>query len=300
MKLSLMLLSLTFPLFMDPGFVPKKDADIKEYEKLLKMVSKAGYKAVDITNQELDFWGADRVKELLDKYDLKCSSIILFENFAALKEEIKKEVQNHSKKIIDDAVEMDCKILMVVQMGYNPGQTKKEMQKGIIDSFTLLCSYAKDKNVYICAEDFPSLDIPMCSVKDIDVLMEQVEGLRLVYDNGNMLVEGEDPMAYYERYKDRIGYYHVKEVFVVEKEQLQIFTNQGYYLGDKMYDGKYMLPTIHGKGILDIKGLLHRLKEEHYEGYISVEYSVGPLDDNNHEKNIVETKALFEMYLNEA
>ena len=299
MKLSLMLLNLTHSLFMGEGFCPKENVNPEEYENLLSMVSKAGYKAVDLADLEFRYFGADMVKRLLDKYGLTCASIILFENYGTLDKKSQEIVQNHTKEVIDAAYTVGCTTMMLVPMAFGSTQPREEMQQGIIENLSALMPYAREKGVQICVEDFPSTQVPMCSTQDMDLLLEQVEGLKVVYDNGNMLVEGEDPMEYFYRYKDRIGYYHVKEVYIVDEEKALAYGGGNRPVGDRMRDGRYMIPSLHGKGILDIRGLFAAMKAENYEGYFSVEYAPGPEDGRDHAKNILETRYLLEQLLEE-
>lgn len=300
MKLSLMLLNLTHSLFMGENFQPKDSVKKEDYENLLAMVSNAGYKAVDLADLELRFFGAEQTKAMLDKYGLECASVILFEDYGTMNPQKQKEVLIHTKEVIDGTQLLGCTTLMLVSIGSGTVQTKDEMRQGIITNFSALMDYAKERNVQICVEDFPSIQIPMCTISDMDLLLENVEGLKLVYDNGNMLVEGEDPIQYFQRYKDKIGYYHVKEVYVVDEEKALAYGGGKHPIGDRMRDGRYMIPSLHGKGILDLKGLFTAMKSEGYNGYFSVEYAPGPEDEKNHKKNIVETRLLLEQLIEEA
>lgn len=81
MELSLMILNLTTHLFLNPDFTPRENPDMNEYEKIFKLAHDTGYGAIDMTDMELEKFGTDKVKALMDKYELKCGSIILFENF---------------------------------------------------------------------------------------------------------------------------------------------------------------------------------------------------------------------------
>lgn len=300
MKLSLMLLNLTHSLFMGENFQLRTKVDVAEYEEILAMVSEAGYKAVDLADLELRYFGADRVKLLLDKYDLTCASVILFENYGTLDNTTQEEVRKHTREVIDGVQTLGCHTLMLVPMAFGTIQSREETQRGIVENLNSLIPYAKERGIQICGEDFPSTEVPMCSVQDMDYLFESIEGLKLVYDNGNMLIEGEDPMAYFHRYKDKIGYYHIKEVYFVDENQAMAYGGMVRPMGDRTRDGRYMIPSLHGKGILDIKGLFAAMKAENYNGYFSVEYAPGPEDEKDHKKNIIETRLLLEQLVEEA
>lgn len=94
--------------------------------------------------------------------------------------------------------------------------------------------------------------------------MSNVSGLKLTYDTANMLVAGEEPKAYYEQFKDHIGYCHLKDVRIAEGDES---------VGDIMSDGRKMITAIHGPGIIDFKSVLEWFKRDRYDGYLSVEYA---------------------------
>ena len=296
MKLSLMLLNLEFPVFMNPDFSPKTNPNVEDYEAVFKLAADAGYKAVDLATMEFKSFGADVIKGCLDKYNLKCASVIMFDDFAVTDAQRRTEVIARGKQIIDDLVKIDCHVLMLVIDGRYANGDRQTMQQAMVENLKEICAYAVERQVCPCVEDFPSTQVPMCATKDLDYLLAHVPGLKLVYDNGNMLVEGEDPKEYFEHFKERIGYYHVKEVWIAdEKRAMEL--GGGRPVGDKMADGRYMVPTLHGKGILDLKGLMGLMKREHYIGHMSVEYAPGPTDSKNHLENVIAARVLLENYI---
>lgn len=295
MKLSLMLLNLEFPVFMNPDFSPKANPDFEAYEAVFKMAADAGYRAVDIASMEFNAFGAETIKGLLDKYHLECASVILFDNYTCSGEDERQQMLERAKKLIDGMTVVGSKVLMLVAGG-PAGDDRQALQQALVQNLTEVCAYAVENHICPCAEDFPSTQVPMCSIADVDYLLDHVPGLKLVYDNGNMLVEGEDPVKYFEHFKDRIGYYHVKEVWIAD-EELATKLGGGRPVGDKMADGRYMIPTLHGKGILDLKGLMDLMKREQYTGYMSVEYAPGPTDEKSHLENVIAARELLEKYI---
>ncbi len=294
MKLSLMLLNLAFPIFMGPDYRPKAQADIEEYEAVYKMAAEAGYEAVDISTMEFNVFGAKKVKELLDKYNLTCASIIHFDNYTCKDKTLRNDLMAKGKFVVDSAATVGCPVLMLVAMGMHPGQTRVECQEGLVENLSELCAYAADRGVQVCVEDFPSTEIPMCSIKEMDYLFAHVPGLKLVYDNGNMLVAGEEPVEYFHHFKECIGYYHVKEVSIAQVPEDADPNVPMHLVGDKMWDGRLLVPELHGKGILDIGGLMKLMKDTGYTGYMSVEYAPKHEEKLHHMENIVEARVFLE------
>lgn len=273
MQLSLMLINLLTEIFMDENFVPRENPDIHAYEKVLGLAHDAGYKAVDITDMESVAFGAEKVKKLLDRYGLACGSVILFENYTCLDKKEQMRVREHTMRAIDNTEKIGCSTMMIVAAGAQQGLDKDELRQGLVENLSAAVAYAADKNITICIEDFPSREVPMCAGDDIEYLLGHAEGLMLTYDTANMLVEGEEPLAYYQRFKDRIGYCHLKDVRITDGTEKEMF-------GDTLCDGRKMITTYHGKGIIDFKSIIKCLEEDRYQGYLSVEYAKDGEEEN--------------------
>ena len=264
MKLSLMILNLIGPVFFDQNLQLKENPDINKYEELLRVVSEAGYRAVDLTDMECSEFGIDTLRELLDKYKLDCGSITLFEDYACKDENLGLRVKEYTFKVIQDAQNIGCKTIMLAPVQGHPEMTREEKQQCLINNLKTVVNYASERDITICVEDFPSIDMPMCRSEDMEYLLSNVAGLKLTYDTSNMIVEGEDPIKYYDRLKKYVGYCHLKDVRFAEKNEQK---------GDHTRDGRRLIPTIHGKGCIDFRTAIERLREDDYQGYLAVEYA---------------------------
>ncbi|MBO5998511.1 MAG: sugar phosphate isomerase/epimerase [Lachnospiraceae bacterium] len=270
-ELSLMVINLLASVFMDEHFQPRESADPDDYDRILQIAEDAGYCAVDITDMENDLFGTDAVGRMLEKHHLSVGSIIMFENYAADDEKEQERVCAHTFRAIDHAAGLGSHTLMLVCAGAQPGKKKEELRDSIAVNMSRAVRYASDKGVSVCIEDFPSLQIPMCSIEDIRYLLDNVPGLKLVYDTANMLVENDSPAEFFDTLKDRIGYCHLKDVRIAPAD---------YPAGDTMYDGRKMITTYHGKGIIDLKDAVRRLVQAGYNDYMSVEYCADPADED--------------------
>ena len=279
MKLSLMLLSPVSPVFMNPDFTPKSEADLAEYEALLKLAADAGYTAVDLSTMEFEHFGVETVKTLLDKYGLICGSVICFDYYTASDP----AVLPRTKATIDATVAVGCKTLMLVAGFPDASSPREVMRENLIANLREAVRYAADKGVTICIEDFPSIVVPMCSAADVDALLDGVPGLRLVYDSANMLVMGEEPLRYHDHFADRIGYYHLKDVIITDDPT-----------GDAMQNGKYLLAVQTGAGLMDFPAILSKAKANGYSGYLSVEYSPRGEEWQHHLEIVTAARELLE------
>lgn len=283
MKLSLMIINLLTEVFLDKTFRPKADPSLADYEAVLKLAHDAGYQTVDMTNLEYLNFGTEKVKELMAKYELACGSVILFDNFTCIDPEMQKELKARTQKNIDETAAIGGKTMMLVTSGAQPGLSREELQRGLAENLSAAAAYAKDKGITICIEDYPSTTIPMCSIPDIKYLLAEVDGLKLTYDSANMLVEGAAEKEFYDTFKDQIGYVHLKDVRIATEKDL---------FGDQLRDGRKMITTYHGEGIIHLMDVMHWLKEDGYKGYLSVEY-----DYDGKEKDLLEVLIEERLYL---
>ena len=283
MKLSLMTINLSLPLLLDEQFRPREAPDKGAYEAILQHAQAAGFDAVDLSGGDLEAFGAETVAELLKKYRLKCASVIQFGSCTSTDPEVIAANAQSVEKLIDGCVTLGCKVLMLVAGWPAPGQSREEMFHGLCANLQKAVALAGDR-VRVCVEDFPSTEIPMSASADVRRLLEAVPGLGLVYDSANMLTEGEDPIGYFHAFTDRIAYYHLKDVRI---------TPEGGF-GDRMRDGRYMVTTQHGRGVIDWKALGRMLGLIQYEGYLSVEYAQDPAIEGEPWAVIAAEKAYLE------
>ena len=259
-----MTLNITRSIFLDEQFRPRPQADLQAFEQVLKLCRDAGYRAVDLTDRESVCFGAEGVGRLLEQYGLVCASVILFEQYTCPEGPLRERVMDHTYKALDDAAAIGCRTVMLVSAGVYPGMSRREHLQALGETLSLAADYGKRLGVTVCVEDFPSTQIPLCAIEDMDALFDRAKGLGLVYDTANMLAVGEDPRGYYEHFKDRICYCHLKDV------RLEAASAP---VGDTIHDGRKMITTRHGHGIIDLEAVIGWLAADGYDGYLSVEYA---------------------------
>jgi sugar phosphate isomerase/epimerase len=90
--------------------------------------------------------------------------------------------------------------------------------------------------------------------------------LRVTYDIGNFLMAGEDPLRALDRVARRVAHVHLKDWRVLPATAER---PDGAFVG---LDGRYYLGAAMGEGILDLPGVVGRLAQLGYAGYLSIEY----------------------------
>lgn len=263
LDLSLMLLGYTFPVFMNPDFSPKSNANITDYENILKLAHNAGFSAVDLSSGELDHFGGDTVNSLLKKYNLKVASIILAEDYTCGTSEKQATVANHTEYIITEAQKTGCKKIMLVAGATFSETEKSVLQKNMLINLKAAVEIAMKYNMQASIEEFPSILLPMCSSAEMDFLFENIPNLHMIYDSANMLAVNESPIEYHHHFANKINGYHIKDVVICKGTETW---------GDLIADNRKMQTVIPGDGIIDLKNLFKMANKIGYNGYLSVEY----------------------------
>jgi sugar phosphate isomerase/epimerase len=91
--------------------------------------------------------------------------------------------------------------------------------------------------------------------------------LRLTYDIGNFLMAGEDPLDCLNRVAPLVDHVHLKDWSV--RPATTDRPGSGGYQGQ---DGRYYYSEALGEGVLDVPGVVGRLRELGYRGFLSVEW----------------------------
>ena len=106
---------------------------------------------------------------------------------------------------------------------------------------------------------------------DIDALMQETtDDVDLLLDTGHALFAGADPVALAQRYGDRVGHLHCKDV---RESVMQACVNRDCSFLDAVLDGVFTVP---GDGCIDYPGVFSALVEACYDGWAVVEAEQDP------------------------
>ena len=104
---------------------------------------------------------------------------------------------------------------------------------------------------------------------------EKVPGLRHVFDTGNMIAQGDDPVEFYNQLAPYLSHAHLKDMRFSDGTP-----TPGYGVGDFCANGRYMVGVLHGEGMVDFAALLPRIKKSGFDGYMAVEYVPQKVDSD--------------------
>ena len=152
----------------------------------------------------------EETKELKSKLgDLKVSSIgsplgkiNLADNF--------EEHLEKTKRVLETAAILDCRNIRMFSFYLHEGKTRKECRSEVIEKLGRMIDLAKPYNVNLCHENEAKIygESPeMC----LDLLENFKGDLKCVFDMGNFVLDGCDPLKGYEMLKNYIEYFHIKD-----------------------------------------------------------------------------------------
>lgn len=246
-----------------------KDKDLEKlkrtYDELLSDVKAAGYVGTDIFSYETMIFGEDFVKERLAANGLVAASYIYFDKFAISSDCFEKECLQNAKRAAETAKKLGAKVLMLVPSAHEGIEklSPDKIRKNLIANFTFVTAYAKTLVEHVVAEDTPDLRLCFCKASEVKEVLDNVTGLELVYDSGNMILDGEKPIEYIDSFIGKIGHVHLKDMEVDETRSKNT--------GECMRDGTPMKAAPTGAGVIGIDKVLAKLKEIGYDGGLCVE-----------------------------
>jgi sugar phosphate isomerase/epimerase len=95
---------------------------------------------------------------------------------------------------------------------------------------------------------------PIIVTGQVQRALRQAPGLKVTFDNGNVLMGGEDPVRAIKAYGQEIAHAHFKDWLKMAP------------------DSAAFMPAVIGTGVVDQKGCISALKQAGYRGYLNIEY----------------------------
>ena len=230
-----------------------------DLENLLQGVKKAKIEAVEIN---LDYLVNHKdVLDMLKKNGLAVSCIYEFYEMGQKKEAEKARLH------IETARKAGAGRILVVP-GFLVGEASKEMQEkmadreaiesfmsqnaqivGMAEGLSYIAKLGETEGVVVTVEDFDDLNSPLSGMYGIGWFLKQIPQLRYTLDTGNYLYNGEQVLNAFNLHKEKIVHVHCKD--------REPGTNAS---------------VESGKGYIPFAEIIHRLKEQNYNGYLAIEH----------------------------
>ncbi len=282
MQVSLM----TLDMFIRLAYHYFQDRDMEEfrelYDEMMEMTADAGIQMVEVTSRETRFLGFDYVKEVLDRCQLSVGGYMHMDT-PAEDPSFLGEARSFAKKLGADT-------LMLIPQWHDSftGYEKKQIHEVYANRWRKVAADAEEAGIRVVVEDTPNQQLHLCSVEDMLDFLPLLPQARLVYDSGNMLLAGEDPVDYAEKTSDWIGYVHLKDM-----REIPVNTRGG----DLSRDGRKLTSARHGTGLVPLGRVIQTLKLLQYNGRWVIELS---MDGSESYPEAIRTAQVYlQKYLNQ-
>jgi sugar phosphate isomerase/epimerase len=200
------------------------------------------------------------VRKIVDDHGLKIICHTFFASVNSADPQERAPGIDAIKKGIETAAILGADKVMMTTPG-KAGLSREESRRNYIAALREVIPSAKSAGITFTIENFPGPVSPFVISSDILEAANQVPGLRLTFDNGNVLTGGEDPAVSFERTKAYAVHAHFKDWMLVRENE-----------GMKGVDGRSYRGALIGEGIVDQKSCLRAMKKCGYRGYIDIEY----------------------------
>ncbi|MDO9542781.1 MAG: sugar phosphate isomerase/epimerase family protein [Kiritimatiellia bacterium] len=161
---------------------------------------------------------------------------------------------------VDIAAEIGAPLIMVVTPGKEDAP-RDVSRRHFVEGFRESVGFARSAGITMTIENFPGKKSPFIISSDVLEAINELPGLKLTFDNVNVLTGGEDPAASFTRCAASVVHAHFKDWVLVQPG-----------MGLDGLDGRCYEGALIGEGIVPHHACLAAMKRAGYKGYINIEY----------------------------
>lgn len=208
-----------------------RDAARANLDRTLADIAAAGYDDVELLMSNGNFGSTPaQVRAMLDRHGLKAPSTHMSASSIAAA---------NMDRTLDEAATLGHRYLFLAGL---PGEAKRSIDgfRSWGDRLNEAGAIARRRGVWVGFHNHSDDFAVFGGQVGYDVMIERTDPsvVRMQLDTGNLAMGGHDPVAYMERYGDRYWSFHIKDVPAMRATR----------------DAEL------GKGVLDLKGVLSRIK----------------------------------------
>lgn len=230
--------------------------------------------AAHVSVATLDADGARRVRALLERHGLACSSLAYYANLLHPRE--RGAANEHLRRCVDAAALLGCPTVGTF-VGRDPGRTVAENLADAEQAFRPLVDRAGERGVALvienCVMDSWHPDGYPGNLAYSPELWDWLIGLglRLNFDPSHLPPLGIDPAGAARRYAGSIAHVQAKDVELFA-DRRQRYGWPGPARDRRRGDHGWWRYRVPGHGQVDWPGVLGALRESGYDGVVSVEH----------------------------
>ena len=151
----------------------------------------------------------EEVRTKLDYHNIKVSSIGSPLGKINIEDDIAAHIET-AKRVFEIANKLDCDKVRVFSFYLPAGKSRAECESKVFDALSCMLFVAKQSGVTLCHEN--EALIYGESPEDCLRLLKYFSGeIKAVFDMGNFVLDGYDPIKAYKMLYDYIEYFHIKD-----------------------------------------------------------------------------------------
>lgn len=231
------------------------------YEEICRIAKEMGYEGIEFT--EISPCTVERAKKIKAYCDSIGLPIVAYSIGADFSRLFVKRTVKKVKKQVDIAAALGAPVMRHdVCYFLAPKRDWKKVAEKMAPYIKEVTEYAKTKNVKTCTENHGFI---FQAPERVKYLIDKVNdnNYRWLCDVGNFLCVGAEPLSSVKIAAPYAVHVHVKDFFRSDSFKPDHF---------RAADGKYLLGTVIGQGVVPVGDCLSCLKEAGYDGYASVEF----------------------------
>ncbi len=152
-------------------------------------------------------------------------------------------------------------------------EKREELVENMLSVVRRMVEYGREAGMPVCMEDFDSLISPFNGIDGLGRFLREAPGLMCAFDTGNFVCHGEDPMAAFDLFADKIITVHVKDRCPFP----WVPGSEGCLCADGSV--AYVAPV--GSGTMPIAAVIRKLRDSGYSGNLIAElFSCGDMKQN--------------------
>ncbi|MBE6883262.1 MAG: hypothetical protein E7487_01505 [Ruminococcaceae bacterium] len=223
-----------------------------------KEVSEVGYKYFESTKPFIDVFKNDKaeLRSILDTYDLAPTGAYFHLN--GTKENDLDDVEAK----IPFMLEFGMKLMTVQAVGVFGRSANQEELDYALKTITQIGKICKPYGIKPCVH--PHYNTTVMIPSDIDFIMQNTDPDEVWFcpDTAHITAGGGNAAEVVEKYKNRIGFTHLKDILTASKLE-----SEGMEEGKEVYSNFREL----GEGNVDYKSVFESLKSINYDGFLCAE-----------------------------
>jgi len=215
----------------------------------------------------------ERVKQQLDKHHLEAPMMCASPDFTIPEAEARRAEIEREKQIIEVTARLGGRFCRVLSGQRREEVTRAEGVRWTVECITSLLDYAAERNVVLTMENhykdgywrYPEF------AQHLDVFLEVINQIDspwfgVNYDPSNAIIAGEDPLKVLAAVKHRVVSMHASDRYLISGTLEDLKQQEG-----SLGYAKNLKHGVIGQGLNDYDAIFSTLREEGFDGWISIE-----------------------------